>query len=47
VLGSWGVVAYPETFVVDRRGRIAASRRGPVDDAFMREHVSPLLRERS
>jgi cytochrome c biogenesis protein CcmG/thiol:disulfide interchange protein DsbE len=47
VLGSWGVVAYPETFVVDRRGRIAASRRGPVDDAFMREHVAPLLRERS
>ena len=47
VLGAWGVVAYPETFVVDRRGRIAASRRGPVDEAFMRKHVSPLLRERS
>jgi cytochrome c biogenesis protein CcmG, thiol:disulfide interchange protein DsbE len=47
VLGAWGVVAYPETFVVDRRGRIAASRRGPVDDAFMRKHVYPLVRERS
>jgi cytochrome c biogenesis protein CcmG/thiol:disulfide interchange protein DsbE len=44
-LGSWGVVAYPETFVIDRRGRIAASRRGPVDDAFLRERVLPLLRE--
>ena len=47
VLGAWGVVAYPETFVLDRRGRIAATRRGPVDEAFMRERVAPLLRERS
>jgi cytochrome c biogenesis protein CcmG/thiol:disulfide interchange protein DsbE len=47
VLGKWGVVAYPETFVIDAHGRIAASRRGPVDEAFMRERVAPLLRERS
>jgi cytochrome c biogenesis protein CcmG/thiol:disulfide interchange protein DsbE len=46
-LEDYGVVAYPETFVIDRRGRIAASRRGPVDDAFMRRHVAPLLEERS
>ena len=38
-----GVVAYPETFVIDRRGRIVASERGPVDEAFMRENVLPLL----
>jgi hypothetical protein len=31
--------------VIDRRGRIAAVRRGPVDDAFMRTQVYPLLRE--
>jgi len=42
-----GIVAYPETFVIDRRGRIAANRRGPVDDAFMRDSVLPLLREQS
>ncbi len=42
-LGDWGVVAYPETFVIDRRGRIAASRRGPVDRAFLREEVLPLI----
>ena len=40
-----GVIAYPETFVIDREGRIAAARRGPVDDEFMRENVTPLLRE--
>ncbi len=42
-LADFGVVAYPETFVLDRRGRIAASRRGPVDAAFMREEVLPLI----
>jgi cytochrome c biogenesis protein CcmG, thiol:disulfide interchange protein DsbE len=45
-LGDFGVVAYPETFVIDRRGRIAATRRGPVDERFLRREVTPLLRER-
>jgi len=45
-LDKFGVVAYPETFVIDRQGRIAAVARGPVDDAFMRRNVMPLL-ERS
>ena len=43
VLGEYGVIAYPETFVIDRRGRIVASRRGPVDERFMRREVAPLL----
>ena len=43
VLGRYGVVAYPETFVIDRRGRIVATRRGPVDEKFMRDEVQPLL----
>ncbi len=42
----FGILGLPETFVIDRRGRIAAVARGPVDDQFMREHVVPLLRER-
>jgi cytochrome c biogenesis protein CcmG, thiol:disulfide interchange protein DsbE len=46
VLGSYGVIAYPETFVIDRQGRIAATRRGPVDEKFMRTQVAPLLTER-
>jgi cytochrome c biogenesis protein CcmG/thiol:disulfide interchange protein DsbE len=40
---TFGVVQYPETFVLDRRGRITAVRRGPVDERFMRAEVEPLL----
>jgi cytochrome c biogenesis protein CcmG/thiol:disulfide interchange protein DsbE len=39
----FGVAGYPETFVIDRRGRIAAVQRGPVDDGFLRQNVEPLL----
>jgi cytochrome c biogenesis protein CcmG/thiol:disulfide interchange protein DsbE len=42
----YGVVGYPETFVIDPRGRIVALRRGAVDERWMREEVAPLL-ERS
>jgi cytochrome c biogenesis protein CcmG/thiol:disulfide interchange protein DsbE len=44
---SFGIVGFPETFVIDRRGRIAAVRRGPVDEAFMRSEVAPLLEEKA
>jgi cytochrome c biogenesis protein CcmG/thiol:disulfide interchange protein DsbE len=43
VIRKLGVIAYPETFVVDRTGKIAATQRGPVDDAWMTKHVAPLL----
>ncbi len=39
------VVAYPETFVIDRRGRIAANRRGPVDERWLDRTLRPLLAE--
>ena len=42
----YGVVSYPETFVIDERGRIVALLRGEVDERWMRENVAPLL-ERS
>jgi cytochrome c biogenesis protein CcmG/thiol:disulfide interchange protein DsbE len=41
----FGVTGFPESFVVDRGGRIAALERGPVDDRFMQDTVLPLLRE--
>ena len=43
-LQKFGVIQYPETFLIDRQGRIAALQRGPVDEAWMRKHVVPLLR---
>jgi len=43
----FGIVGFPETFVIDREGRIAAIERGPVDAEFMRERVAPLLREQA
>jgi cytochrome c biogenesis protein CcmG/thiol:disulfide interchange protein DsbE len=43
----FGVSAYPETFLIDRRGRIAALKRGPVDQAWLDEHLEPLLKERT
>jgi cytochrome c biogenesis protein CcmG, thiol:disulfide interchange protein DsbE len=46
-IDDFGVAAYPETFVIDRRGRIAATKRGPVDDAYLRRQVLPLLKEPS
>jgi cytochrome c biogenesis protein CcmG, thiol:disulfide interchange protein DsbE len=42
---AFGVAAYPESIVIDRKGRVAAVMRGPLDDTFMRDHVRPLLRE--
>ena len=38
-----GILAYPESFVIDRRGKIVAARRGVVDEKFMRANVLPLL----
>jgi cytochrome c biogenesis protein CcmG/thiol:disulfide interchange protein DsbE len=41
----YDVPGLPETFVIDRQGRIAAIKRAPVDDRFLREAVPPLLEE--
>jgi cytochrome c biogenesis protein CcmG, thiol:disulfide interchange protein DsbE len=42
-----GVSGYPETFLIDREGRIAALRRGPVTEAWLDEHLGPLLEEQA
>jgi cytochrome c biogenesis protein CcmG, thiol:disulfide interchange protein DsbE len=44
---TYGILGFPETFVIDREGRIAAVARGPVDARFMRQRVVPLLREQA
>ena len=42
-LEAFGVAQYPETFLIDRQGRIAAAERGPVDQEWMEANVAPLL----
>lgn len=44
---AYGTVGYPETFVIDRGGRIAAKRRGPVTQAWLDETLPELLAERA
>lgn len=39
----WGVRGVPETFVVDRDGRIVAHQPGVVTRQWLRERLSPLL----
>ena len=46
-LKAFEVVGYPETIVLDRRGRIAATSRGAVDDRFFTQKVEPLLKEQA
>src|SRR4051794_26669340 len=43
----FGVTGVPETILIDRRGRVASTDRGPVDGEFFRTKVLPLLRERA
>ena len=40
-----GVTGYPETFLIDRQGRIAAMQRFPVTQAWLDEHLPELLEE--
>jgi cytochrome c biogenesis protein CcmG/thiol:disulfide interchange protein DsbE len=47
VKNSFGVTGFPESFVIDRRGRVAALVRGPVDDAFMEATLLPLLAQKT
>jgi cytochrome c biogenesis protein CcmG/thiol:disulfide interchange protein DsbE len=40
----YGTNALPETFVINRQGRIVARSRGQVDDRFIESALAPLLR---
>ena len=42
-----GVTGYPETFLIDRSGRIAAMRRFPVTQDWLDQHLPPLLAEQA
>ena len=40
---SFGTTGVPETFVIDRRGRVAAMRRYPVSSQWLQSALKPLL----
>jgi cytochrome c biogenesis protein CcmG/thiol:disulfide interchange protein DsbE len=44
---SFGTTGVPETFVIDRHGRIAAVRRYQLDSRWIAKTLPPLLAERS
>jgi cytochrome c biogenesis protein CcmG, thiol:disulfide interchange protein DsbE len=41
----WGQTGYPENYVIDRQGRVAAVRRMPVTQKWLDETLPPLLDE--
>jgi len=42
-----GVSAYPESFLIDRAGRVVALSRGPVDQRWLDTHLPKVLGERA
>jgi cytochrome c biogenesis protein CcmG/thiol:disulfide interchange protein DsbE len=44
---AFGTTGVPETFVIDRRGRIAAVRRYQIDAAWLNQALPAILEERS
>ena len=44
---SFGTTGVPETFVIDRQGRIAALRRYQLDGEWLQQTLPRLLAERS
>ena len=41
----WGQTGYPESYVIDRDGKVAAVRRMPITQAWVDETLAPLLDE--
>ena len=44
---AWGQTGYPENFVIDREGKVAAVRRLPVTQEWLDETLPPLLDEKA
>ena len=40
-----GVYGVPETFVIDRKGRIAYKQIGPITPEVLRDKLMPLIRK--
>lgn len=44
---AYSMTGFPESFLVDPKGRIALIRRGPVTDDYLDRYVVPILRGKS
>ena len=44
---AYGMTGFPESFLVDPGGKLALIRRGPVDEHYLDEAVTPLIQQRS
>jgi len=40
---AYGVLGFPESFLVDPNGKLALIQRGPMDARFLNERVAPLI----
>ena len=40
---AYGVLGFPESFLVDPDGNLALIQRGPMDEQFLNERVAPLI----
>lgn len=40
---AYGVLGFPESFLVDPDGNLALIQRGPMDEKFLNERVAPLI----
>lgn len=40
---AYGVLGFPESFLVDPNGKLALIQRGPMDERFLNEQVAPLI----
>jgi cytochrome c biogenesis protein CcmG, thiol:disulfide interchange protein DsbE len=45
VASAYGILGPPETYFIDREGRIAARQFGPVTDASLQEHLATILHD--
>ena len=39
----WGLTGYPESFLLDKEGRVAAAIHGPLTQDWIDAHVTPLV----
>jgi cytochrome c biogenesis protein CcmG/thiol:disulfide interchange protein DsbE len=44
---AWGTTGVPETYIIDRQGRVAAVRRYEVSRSWLNSTLAPLLTQRS